>query len=126
MNDHLTDLALKAVAALLLLAGLVCLLVGYLGVRNHDDIVLQLPYLASGGVGGLALLALGALALVQQQMREQSRRAAQVTESLEEWKDAALLEIRAFLEGATLQLDVLEPSVAPRQDRQVKSPSRVS
>ena len=117
MNDTLTDLALKALAALLIVAGIISVLVGYLGVRDHDDIVLQLPYFASGGVGGLALLALGALALVMQQMREQSRRAALVTEALDEWKEAALQEVRAFLEGATLELDVLEPATPLRRTR---------
>jgi hypothetical protein len=117
VNDTLTDLALKALAALLIVGGIICVLVGYLGVRDHDDIVLQLPYFASGGVGGLALIALGALALVQQQMREQSRRASRVTDSLEEWKEAALQEVRAFLEGATLELDVLEPATSLRRSR---------
>jgi hypothetical protein len=117
VNDNLSELALKALAALLIVAGIVCVLVGYLGVRDHDDIVLQLPYFASGGVGGLALLALGALALVMQQMREQSRRAGQVTEALDEWKEAALQEVRAFLEGATVELDVLEPATSLRRPR---------
>jgi hypothetical protein len=115
VNEQLTDLALRVVAAVLIVLGVGAVLLGYLGVRRSDDIVLQLPYLASGGVGGLALLALGDLALVQQQMREQTRRAAQVTESLEEWKDAALSEIRSFLEGATVELQVLAPATAPSE-----------
>ena len=121
MNDNVTDLALKVLAGLLIVGGLVAVLVGYLGVRSNDDIVLQLPYFASGGVGGLALLALGALTLVQQQMREQSRRAAQVTASLDEWKDAALLEIRAFLEGSTLELEVLAPATPQPRGRTAKA-----
>lgn len=121
MNENLTDLALKVLAGLLIVAGLVAVLVGYLGVRSSDDIVLQLPYFASGGVGGLALLALGALTLVQQQMREQSRRAAQVTASLDEWKEAALLEIRAFLEGSTLELEVLAPAAPQPRGRTAKA-----
>lgn len=122
MNDNITDLALKVLAGLLIVGGLVAVLVGYLGVRSSDDIVLQLPYFASGGVGGLALLALGALTLVQQQMREQSRRAAAVTESLEEWKEAALLEIRSFLEGSTLELEVLAPAAPLPRTRGTKAP----
>jgi hypothetical protein len=122
MNDNVTDLALKVLAGLLIIGGLVAVLVGYLGVRNSDDIVLQLPYFASGGVGGLALLALGALTLVQQQMREQSRRAAAITESLEEWKEGALLEIRSFLEGSTLELQVLAPAAPLPRGRSPKAP----
>ena len=106
MNDRIADLGYRALAAALVVAGLVCVLLGYLGVRRENDIVLQLPYLASGGVGGLALIALGAVVLVLEQMRAQTRRAAAVTESLEEWKEAALAELRAFLETATLELEV--------------------
>jgi len=110
MNNRLGDLGLKVLAAALVVGGLICVLLGYLGVRRNDDIVLQLPYLASGGIGGLALIALGAVALVLEQMREQSRRAAAVTEALEEWKETALAELRAFLETATLELEVGAPN----------------
>ena len=110
MNDRLSALALKALAGVLIVAGLVCVLLGYLGVRKQDDIVLQMPYLASDGLFGLALIALGGIVLIQHQMREQTRRAARVTEELEDWKDAALAELRAFLETATLELEVRAPS----------------
>ncbi|HEY3605347.1 MAG TPA: hypothetical protein VGL04_11810 [Sporichthyaceae bacterium] len=106
MNNKLGDLGLKALAATLVALGLLCVLLGYLGVRRNDDIVLQLPYLASGGVGGLALIALGAVVLIVEQMRAQSRRAAAVSEALEEWKEAAMAELRAFLDSATLELEV--------------------
>lgn len=106
MNDRLNDLGLKALAVALVVAGLICCLLGYLGVRRNEDVVLQLPYLASGGILGLALIAVGALVLVQEQMREQTRRAAMVTEALDEWKESALAEFRAFLSGATLELEV--------------------
>jgi hypothetical protein len=110
MNDRVRDLRLKALAGVLVVSGLVCLLLGYLGVRRNDDIVLQLPYLASDGLVGLALIAIGGLVMIQQQMQEQSRKAAAVTEALEEWKEAALLELRAFLAGATLELEVRAPA----------------
>jgi len=110
VNDRLSALALKALAGVLIVAGLVCVLLGYLGVRKQDDIVLQMPYLASDGLFGLALIALGGIVLIQHQMREQTRRAARVTEELEDWKDAALAELRAFLETATLELEVRAPS----------------
>jgi hypothetical protein len=116
MNDRVRDLRLKALAGGLVAGGLVCVLLGFLGVRRNDDIVLQMPYLASGGLVGLALISLGALVMIQQQMQEQSRRAAAVTESLEEWKEAALAELRAFLESATLELEVRNPAPAHRPE----------
>jgi hypothetical protein len=106
VNDRLSDLGLKALVTVLIFAGLTCVLLGYLGVRNNDDVVLQLPYLASGGILGLALIALGGIFLIQRQMREQARRSAAVTEALEDWKEAALAELRAFLNTATLELEV--------------------
>jgi hypothetical protein len=115
MNDRVRDLRLKALAVVLVGDGLVCLLLGYLGVRRSDDIVLQMPYLASDGLVGLALIAIGGLVMIQQQMQEQSRRAAAVTEALEEWKESALAELRAFLASATLELEVRAP--APNSHR---------
>jgi hypothetical protein len=117
MDDRLADFLLRVMAVVLVVAGLVAILIGYLGVRNHNDIVLQVPYFMSGGVGGLALMGLGALTLVQYQMRLQARRFNQVTESLDEWKQAALTEVRAFLEGAEIEVEVLEPRTATRRPK---------
>jgi hypothetical protein len=110
MDERLTDLLWRAAAVVLTVAGLVVVLVGYLGVRNQSDVVLQLPYVISGGVGGLALMGLGALALIQYQMRVQARRFAEVTDSLDEWKEQALAELRGFLEGAQIEVEVLTPA----------------
>ena len=109
MDDRTTDFALRVLGVLLTAAGLVAVLLGYLGVRNHNDVVLQVPYFMSGGVGGLALMGLGALVLVQQQMRAQTKRFDEITDSLEEWKENALAEIRGFLEGAEIEVEVLDP-----------------
>jgi hypothetical protein len=109
MDDRLTDFGMKALAAALTIAGLVAVLVGYLGVRDQSHIELQLPYLISGGLGGLVLLGLGALVLIQYQMRIQARRFAEMTDSLDEWKEQALAELRTFLEGAQIDVEVLTP-----------------
>jgi hypothetical protein len=110
MDDRLIDYLLRAGAVLLTVAGLIVVLVGYLGVRDHADIVLQLPYLMSGGLGGLALIGLGALLLIQYQMRLQARRHAEVTDQLEEWKETALAEVRNFLERAEIEIEVAPPA----------------
>ena len=115
MDDRLTDFGMKALAAALTLAGLVAVLVGYLGVRNQSHIELQLPYLISGGLGGLALMALGALVLIQYQMRIQARRFTEMTDSLDEWKEQAIAELRTFLEGAEIDVEVLTPATNGRR-----------
>jgi hypothetical protein len=118
MDDRLTDLLWRALAVVLTVGGIVAVLVGYLGVRDHSDIVLQLPYFISGGVGGLALMGLGALALIQYQMRIQARRFAEVTDALDEWKEQALAELRGFLEGAQIDVEVLTPVTGNGNPRQ--------
>ena len=117
MDDRLTDFSMKALAAALTVAGLVAVLVGYLGVRDESHIELQLPYLLSGGLGGLVLMGLGALVLIQYQMRIQARRFAEMTDTLDEWKEQALAELRGFLEGAEIDVEVLTPTTNGRRRR---------
>ena len=117
MDDRLTDFSMKALAAALTVAGLLAVLVGYLGVRDESHIELQLPYLLSGGLGGLVLMGLGALVLIQYQMRIQARRFAEMTDSLDEWKEQALAALRGFLEGAEIDVEVLTPTTNGRRRR---------
>ena len=121
MDDRLTDFSMKTLAAALTVAGLVAVLVGYLGVRDQSHIELQLPYLISGGLGGLVLMGLGALVLIQYQMRIQARRFAEMTDSLDEWKEQALAELRGFLEGAQIDVEVLTPTTNGRSRRRTSA-----
>jgi hypothetical protein len=123
MDDKLADYLLKASAGVLTLLGLVAVLVGYLGVRDQSNIELQIPYLVSGGLGGLALVGLGAMALIQYQMRLQARRFADLTDSLDEWKEQALAEVRRFLENAEIEVEVAEPVSSLRSGRRSRSPA---
>ncbi|MBV9255536.1 MAG: hypothetical protein JOZ37_05265 [Actinobacteria bacterium] len=124
MDDRLTDFGLRALAAVLTVAGLVVVLIGYLGVRNQSHVELQLPYLISGGIGGLVLLGLGALTLIQYQMRVQARRFTEMTDALDEWKDQALAELRGFLEGAEIDVEVLAPASTNGRGRRTTAASR--
>lgn len=54
--------------------GAIVLIVGYMGVARQALIAKQLPYLVSGGLGGLALVALGALFIVSADLRHDTRR----------------------------------------------------
>ena len=124
MDDRLTDFAMRALAATLTVAGIVVVLIGYLGVRNQSHVELQLPYLISGGIGGLVLLGLGALVLIQYQMRVQARRFTEMTDALDEWKDQALAELRGFLEGAEIDVEVLAPATTNGKTRRTASSSK--
>ena len=109
MRDLFSEYLLRVCAGVLTLAGIVTVLIGYLQLRDENDVVLQLPYVMSAGIGGMILVGLGAVALIQAQMQTQTRRAAEVSEQLDEWKDAALAEIRTFLEGARIEVEVTPP-----------------
>lgn len=113
MDRRQTDFLLQLTAGVLTVAGVVVVLAGYLGVRDQDDLVLQLPYVVSGGLGGLALIGLGALALMQYQTRVHAAAVASLTGELESWKERALrdlrLELRRFLDSAQIEVEVTAP-----------------
>lgn len=113
MERRQADLLLKLAAGALTLMGVVAVLIGYLGVRDQDDLVLQLPYVVSGGLGGLALIGLGALALIQHQSQVHTATLAALSGELEEWKERALIalkgELRHFLDSAEIEVEVTAP-----------------
>ena len=111
MDERATDYLLRVAAGVLTAAGVVLVLAGYIQLRDESDVVLQLPYLMGAGVGGLVLVGLGALTLIQVQMRIQARRFTELTALLDEWKDAALVEIRTFLEGSEIKVEIQDPSL---------------
>lgn len=114
MDTRLSDYLLRLASGVLIAAGAVAVLVGYLGVRNESAVALQIPFLFSGGLGGLTLVGLGALGLIQYQMRTQARNNARLIEELEAWKEAALVEVRHFLEGTQIEVSVADPARSGR------------
>jgi hypothetical protein len=124
VDEKLRIYLLKIAAALLILGGLVAVIVGWLGVRNEADVVLQVPYLASGGLGGLALVGLGAIALLWSQLREQRQRYVELLDGMEEWKASLTAELRRFLDHVEIEVEVTERSPRPtRIARRAKSPA---
>ena len=113
MDDRVADYLLRLAAGVLTAAGVVTVLVGYVQLRDEHEVALQLPFLMSAGIGGLILVGLGAMALIQVQMRIQARRFAEMTDQLDEWKDSALAELRTFLEGSEVEVEIQGPPVAP-------------
>ena len=55
----------------LLAIGAIALLAGYWGVANEALVAKQLPYLISGGIGGMVLVAVGAFLLGTHDVRQQ-------------------------------------------------------
>jgi hypothetical protein len=123
MDTRLSDYTLRLAAGVCTAVGVVAVLVGYLGVRNESDVALQIPYLLSGGLGGLALVGLGALGLLQYQLQVQARNNASLIEELDAWKESALTEVRRFLEGAEIEVSVEAPAQPVNAARRAASPA---
>ena len=110
----------RVAACALIVLGALALVLGWLGVSRTGLAAEQNPYLISGGLGGLVLMGLGALVLIQYQMRIQARRFAEMTDTLDEWKEQAIAELRGFLEGAEIDVEVLTPTTNGRRRRTTK------
>lgn len=61
----------RAAAVLFTVAGLIALLFGWIGVSGANAVVKQLPYIISGGIGGIALVGVGAALWVASDMRDE-------------------------------------------------------
>ncbi len=65
-------------------AGVVLVLVGYLGIANESVVAKQLPYLISGGIGGILLALLGASFMGMEQLRADSGRLDRIEKQVAE------------------------------------------
>jgi hypothetical protein len=99
----LRTLADRVLAWVLIGAGALALLLGYLGVKDTAYVVEQLPYVISGGLLGLFLLGLGAVLLLSADLRDQWRALLDIRDDLASSRDAGL--------------DLLDERPAPRPAR---------
>jgi uncharacterized membrane protein len=70
--------------------GALLILLGYLGVSREAIVAKQIPYLVSGGIGGVFLAVLGAYFLGTQEIRSDSGRLDRVERMVEELHAALL------------------------------------
>lgn len=77
----------QALGWLLILAGAVAGLIGWIGVSGRDVEALQLPFLASGGVAALLLTAVGAALLISSDVRSERERAGRLEAQVLELQD---------------------------------------
>ena len=71
-------------------AGALCMLMGYLGVSREAIPAKQIPYLVSGGIGGIFLAVVGAYFLGTQEMRNDSGRLDRLERMVEDLHQALL------------------------------------
>ena len=90
------------------LVGAVLIFLGWNGAASYDRVSAQIPYVVSGGIGGLALVVLGSALIITQSHRD-DRAALQATlEDLREalGRVAAAEEVVAVAHGAAAGADV--------------------
>ena len=85
MNEHAGRRVL--LGWVLVIIGGLLVVVGYIGVSGKDSEAHQLPYLASGGIGGLAVVGLGSALLISADVRLERQRLGQIEGELLELRD---------------------------------------
>jgi len=78
--------------ALIVLGGIL-VTAGYFGVSRESLVAKQLPYLVSGGIGGMVLIAIGAFFLGTEDLRKDLRRLDRVEAMVEELHGALLVRL---------------------------------
>lgn len=96
---------IDVIGGLLLVGGLAVVAAGWFGVRDLESVVEQIPYVVSGGIGGLAMVAVGAalLHLTRQSRLEQKMNdLAARQEALEE-------AVHGFIIALSKEMDLTVP-----------------
>ena len=73
----------RLAAILSVVAGAIAVLLGWIGVSGHAYLANQLPYLISGGIGGLFLLGIGATLWISSDLRDEWQKLDRVERALE-------------------------------------------
>ncbi len=95
--------------------GFLFIIVGYLGVSREALVAKQLPYLISGGVGGIALVGAGAAFVAVEQIRRDSRRIDRVERMVLELHDILLAGAESL--ESLESLDLEESALSERSER---------
>lgn len=91
--------------------GFLILVFGWWKISQESIVALQIPYLISGGIGGVLLLGMGGILLVSHDLRLDNRRLEAIEESIAELRDVLLLDLEASSDVTRAQA-----SAAPYED----------
>ena len=100
----------RALAAFLVSAGILALVIGWAGISDEVFAARQLPYLLSGGIGGLFLLGAGATLWLSADMRD-------------EWHQLRRIEQRMAAAELASPAPAVEPEEPPRPPLNDLAPS---
>ena len=74
----------RTAAWVLVAAGAIALIVGWVGVSSTAYSAEQLPYIISGGIGGIFLLGVGATLWLSADLRDEWRKLDRIEEALQQ------------------------------------------
>lgn len=74
----------------LALIGVVVIIIGWFGISGEAIVAKQIPYLISGGLGGIALVGVGAALIGTERLRQDATRLARLEEMVAELRDVLL------------------------------------
>jgi hypothetical protein len=74
----------RTLAWVLVAAGAIALIVGWIGVSGTAYSAEQLPYIISGGIGGIFLLGVGATLWLSADLRDEWRKLDRIEEALQQ------------------------------------------
>ena len=86
----------RAVAIALVAAGVVVVLVGWIGVSGEAYPAKQLPFIMSAGVGGVFILGVGALFWLSADLKDEWTKLDRIEEALVVLADTALVDRQAL------------------------------
>ncbi len=103
----------RAVAIALIAAGVVVVLVGWIGVSGEAYPAKQLPFIMSAGVGGMFILGVGALFWLSADLRDEWTKLDRIEEALVVLADTALVD-RSALDQVVVPAATVEDKRASR------------
>ncbi|HEY2832769.1 MAG TPA: hypothetical protein VGJ14_10120 [Sporichthyaceae bacterium] len=80
-------------------AGIVLLIVGYVGTSGTEYIAEQIPYLVSGGLTGVVLLAAAAVLWISADLRDEWRELAAQGDTMRREQEERRSELHAYIDA---------------------------
>jgi hypothetical protein len=109
----------RVIAVVLVVVGVLALLIGWVGVSGSGLAAAQLPYLISGGLGGIGMIAVGCTVWVSADIQDEWRRLDSLEERMVELRKATLAAASSTTETVVVDAPAAEeaPAPAPRTRR---------
>lgn len=93
--------------------GVVLLIAGFVGVRNSADVLDEISYLVTGGIGSIFLLGVGATLLLSADLHDDFRKLHRVEQKLDRVERLLLARHPDLLDTGGLEAGNLPPDAAP-------------